>query len=288
MARVFLRALTKDYPSAPGRANTELSLSRPAGGADSDGMLKIVKDSVLKMSRSLGYDIVPLRETRERDFALHLGQLLSKLEIDCVFDVGANVGQYRDFLRDQVLYRGPIVSFEPVTRHVECLRDRARGDSDWHIEGYALGAEPGNLPINVMVSDQFSSFREPDHSRLSHYDTLNVTDHVETVAVHTLDAILPVLRKRLGFRRPYLKLDTQGFDLEVLRGGAASLAGMLALQTEASVIGVYKGSPSYTETIRYLEERGFDLTGLYTVSRDASLRLIEFDCVMINRQSVLH
>lgn len=251
-------------------------------------MLKIVKDSVLKVSRSLGYDIVPLRETRERDFALHLGQLLSKLEIDCVLDVGANVGQYRDFLRDQVLFRGPIVSFEPVTRHVECLRERARGESDWHIEGYALGAEPGTLPINVMVSDQFSSFREPDHSRLPHYDALNVTDHVETVAVHTLDAILPVLRKRLGFKRPYLKLDTQGFDLEVLRGGAASLSGMLALQTEASVIGVYKGSPSYTETIRYLEERGFDLTGLYTVSRDASLRLIEFDCVMINRQSAFH
>jgi hypothetical protein len=97
-----------------------------------------------------------------------------------------------------------------------------------------------------------------------------------------------VLRKRLGFKRPYLKLDTQGFDLEVLRGGDASLSGMLALQTEASVIGVYKGSPSYTETIHYLDQRGFDLTGLYTVSRDASLRLIEFDCVMINRQSALH
>lgn len=80
-------------------------------------MLKIVNDSVLKVSRSPGYDIVPLRETHERDFALHLGQLLSKLEIDCVLDVGANVGQYRDFLRDQVLYRGTIVSFEPVTRH---------------------------------------------------------------------------------------------------------------------------------------------------------------------------
>ncbi|MFM8535548.1 MAG: hypothetical protein ACKOEC_18485 [Acidimicrobiia bacterium] len=52
-------------------------------------MLKIVKDSVLKMSRSLGYDIVPLRETRERDFALHLGQLQSKLRdvaCDCIHD----------------------------------------------------------------------------------------------------------------------------------------------------------------------------------------------------------
>ena len=73
------------------------------------GMLKIVNDSVLKVSRSLGYDIVPLREMKERDFALHLRQLLDRLAIDCVLDVGANVGQYRDFLRDRVLYAGPIV-----------------------------------------------------------------------------------------------------------------------------------------------------------------------------------
>ena len=51
-------------------------------------MLKIVKDSVLKVSRSLGYDIVPLREMKERDFALHLRELLTHLRIDCVLDVG--------------------------------------------------------------------------------------------------------------------------------------------------------------------------------------------------------
>ena len=49
-------------------------------------MLKIVKDSVLRVSRSLGYDIVPLREMKERDFALHLGELLRSLVPD-VFHV---------------------------------------------------------------------------------------------------------------------------------------------------------------------------------------------------------
>src|SRR3954464_14816582 len=125
-------------------------------------MLKIVKDSVLKVSRSLGYDIVPLREMRERDFALHLGELLTHLEIDCVLDVGANIGQYHDFLRDKVLFEGPIVSLEPVSRHVALLKQRAVDDPRWHIEPYALGAKDGSLDINVMVSDQFSSFLEPE------------------------------------------------------------------------------------------------------------------------------
>ena len=71
--------------------------------------------------------------------------------------------------------------------------------------------------------------------------------------------------------------------MEVLRGGSDSLSTVLALQTEASVIGIYKGMPGYVDTIRYLDERGFDITGFYPVSRDSSLRLVEFDCVMINR-----
>jgi FkbM family methyltransferase len=246
-------------------------------------MLKIVKDSVLKVSRSFGYDIVPLREMRERDLALHLRELLTRLDIDCVLDVGANVGQYHDFLRERVLYEGPIVSFEPVSRHVELLRERAREDRDWHIEGYALGAKDGEMEINVMVSDQFSSFLEPDQTQLREFAELNVPSAKERVSVRTLDVVLPVLQERLGFDRPYLKLDTQGFDLEVLSGSSESLPGMRALQTEASVIGIYKGMPGYMDTIRYLDGRGFDLTGLYTVSRDSSLRLIEFDCVMINR-----
>jgi FkbM family methyltransferase len=246
-------------------------------------MLKIVKDSVLRVSRSMGYDIVPLREMKERDFALHLGELLTYLEIDCVLDVGANVGQYRDFLRDKVLFEGTIVSFEPVSHHVALLTQRAQADPHWHIEAYALGSQEGSLTINVMVSDQFSSFLEPDNSRIHDYDGLNVPCRTETVAVKTIDRVLPELRTRLGFKRPYLKLDTQGFDIEVLEGSHRSLGGILALQSEASVIGIYKGMPGYMETIGYLGGKGFDITGLYPVSRDRSLRLIEFDCVMINR-----
>jgi hypothetical protein len=93
----------------------------------------------------------------------------------------------------------------------------------------------------------------------------------------------PSCSERIGFDRPYLKIDTQGSDIEVLRGAGDSLPAVKALQTEASVIGIHKGMPQDIDTIRYLDERGFDITGLYPVSRDSALRLVEFDCVMINR-----
>ena len=84
--------------------------------------------------------------------------------------------------------------------------------------------------------------------------------------------VFPVLQERIGFGRPYLKIDTQGFDIEVLRGAGDSLPAVRALQTEASVRRIYKGMPRYTETIRYLDERGLDITGLYPVSWDSAQR----------------
>lgn len=246
-------------------------------------MLRPLKNWIRNTSRAMGYDIVPLRDVKDRDFAIHLGQLFRFLQIDCVLDVGANVGQYHDFLRDKVGYTGLIVSFEPVSRNVAVLEQRKQYDPKWEIVGHALGRNRGTLPIHVMKSDQFSSFLSPDNSAIPTFNGLNEASHTENVAVHRLDELLPELQRRHGFRNIYLKLDTQGFDLEVLGGATNVLPGILALQSEASIINIYEGMPGYMDTIRYLNACGFDISGLYPISRDPGMRLIEFDCVMINR-----
>lgn len=248
-------------------------------------MLRPLKNWIRNTSRALGYDIVPLRDIKDRDFAIHLGQLFRFLNIDCVLDVGANVGQYHDFLREKVGYQGLIVSFEPVSRNVTILQQRRMNDPKWEIVGHALGRNRGSLPIHVMKSDQFSSFLSPDNSAVPTFDGLNEASHTEIVAVHRLDEILPELQRRHGFRNIYLKLDTQGFDLEVLGGATAVLPSILALQSEASIINIYEGMPGYMDTIRFLNDCGFDISGLYPISRDPGMRLIEFDCVMINRHT---
>jgi hypothetical protein len=43
----------------------------------------------------------------------HLKQVFERFGVDCVFDVGANVGQYAELLRQRVGYRGEILSSEP-------------------------------------------------------------------------------------------------------------------------------------------------------------------------------
>ena len=51
----------------------------------------------------------------------HLRKLLAALKVDCVFDVGANVGQYASMLRHQAKYKGRIISFEPLSREFQEL-----------------------------------------------------------------------------------------------------------------------------------------------------------------------
>ncbi len=246
---------------------------------------KPVKDWIQQSCRMLGYEIVPLRDVKDRDFSIHLSQLFALLQIDCVLDVGANIGQYRDFLRSKVHYTGPILSFEPIARDVSILRERCAQDANWFVEGYALGPERGQMPLNVARSDQFSSFLEPDNTRTPAFASLNDVAHSEMVDVYPLNEVFSELQQRIGFRHPYLKLDTQGYDLEVLRGATAVLPAICALQTEASVIAIYRNMPDYKKTIGLLNECGFELTGLYPVSRDECLRVIELDCVMLNGQA---
>jgi FkbM family methyltransferase len=240
------------------------------------------KDAAQKIVRSLGYEVVPTAALEHHAFARHLDRVFRDLGIDSVLDVGANRGQYRDFLRHRVGFSGWIVSFEPVPHNAALLRERATSDPRWVIQGYALGSQDAALPMNIMQPDFLSSFRRPDASKLRLYTERDVFDHVEAVAVRRLDLVLAELRHSYPLANPYLKLDTQGFDLEVIRGASSTLPTVRALQTELSVRPFYQNAPSYREMLDALTERGFEITALCPVGRDDQLRVIEFDCVMIN------
>jgi FkbM family methyltransferase len=234
----------------------------------------------------LGYVLVPawrMETLAQSDF---LGRLFKALDIDCVIDVGANRGQFRDYLRANVGYRGSIVSFEPIPEHVDELRARARSDPRWRIEARALGAVAGRAYFNVMMKTGFSSFLEPDHRHAAQWAESNRVARRVEVEIGTLDVELPLLQRELGFRSPYLKLDTQGYDLEVVRGGRSAMPAIAALQTEASIRPIYKGMPTFDQTIRELQDAGFEVSGVFPTNYEAFPQLLEIDCHMVARRLI--
>jgi hypothetical protein len=78
-------------------------------------------------------------------------------------------------------------------------------------------------------------------------------------------------------------MDTQGYDLEVFTGLGNSYESIFALQSEMSVIPIYDDMPHLTESIKFYEKAGFEIAGTYPVCLEKStLRIIEFDCFMVN------
>jgi hypothetical protein len=82
-------------------------------------------------------------------------------------------------------------------------------------------------------------------------------------------------------RNIYLKIDTQGYDMEVLRGAEGVLPQIKGAQTEVSFIPIYDGMPHYIESIREFEARGFRVVDIMPVSRDdGELLMVEMDCIL--------
>ena len=236
--------------------------------------------------RRIGYQAVPTAFVSSLGLSNHLKKLFESQGVDTVWDVGANRGQYYRFLRNSVGFKGSILSFEPLSELNGRLSEKSKQDPDWHVFPFALGEKNEQLAINVMQSNDMSSFLSPDSNHTDRFRDSNKPVKTEMVEVKCLNDIYEEISKKYGARKSYLKMDTQGFDLNVIKGGAEVISNYIALQTEASVLPLYEGMPDYRETISYLNSIGFELSGVYPVTVDEKLRLIEFDCVMVNVNKV--
>lgn len=242
-----------------------------------------MKEFVKSIARSLGYEILTYSYASELLPKHHLRKIFSAAAIACVVDVGANLGQFRDFLRNAVGFRGWILSFEPVAKHVEVLHKRAKADHQWKIFHLALGDTNATAEMNVTAGGPLSSFLEPLPAPQTKLGPAMQVQRREIVQVRTLDSIRSEIERECPLARTYLKLDTQGYDLKIINGATEALRHIPALQTELSFLPIYKGMPSFQEVLPHLQQLGFDVTGLFPVSRDGLLRAREFDCVMIRR-----
>jgi FkbM family methyltransferase len=246
----------------------------------------MLKTAVGDFLRKRGYHVFRSDYLDKANLSLHLRHLLMTQKVDCIFDVGANKGQYYSFLREAVGFRGLVISFEPVKRLHDLLQAQAAADPKWIVYGCALGRTTGTASFNVMKGDQLSSFRTPSTNSTDRFHVSNTVAAVEQVVVRTLDEVYDETAGQHRFSRPYLKIDAQGFDLEVAKGGDQRLGEFVGLQCEASFLPLYEGAPTFDETQAFFRARGFAPSAYFPVATDQRLRLIDCDCVFVNPQRI--
>jgi FkbM family methyltransferase len=222
--------------------------------------------------------LIPEWRAVQLDEERHLGRLLNHLGIDCVFDVGANVGQFGQMLRRYVGYTGRIISFEPNPTAFQPLQKAASGDPLWHVENFALGASSGMAEFHAYESSLLGSFHAFSDS--THAPDSMASSHLQ-IPVQTLEDFLPRARQTYGFSRPYLKLDTQGFDLEVAKGAGGRMAEFLGVQTEVAFQNIYENAPSFGESLAFFQSRGFVLSRLVPIHDIHFPDLVEMDAMFV-------
>ena len=213
----------------------------------------------------------------------HVAAVLDQYRVNLVIDVGANRGQYAKRLR-RAGYRGRIASFEPVPDVFARLREAAAGDPRWSVHPFALGSEETETSMHV-VPGTLSSVLAPTDFGAQRYAQLR-EPAAQPIRVRRLDAVLDELTAGLQAPRVYLKLDTQGYDVEVFRGAGARVREFVGMQSEVALMRIYEGMPRLPEALALYEGSGFEVTALYPVSREtATARVLEFDCVMVRAEA---
>ena len=230
---------------------------------------------IKRSMRAMGYDVVRL--PGPETLGAHLIKLFRLLGIDCVLDVGAHHGEYGQLLLNHG-YGGEIISFEPISQNLSVVRERASNYSRWTVHGHALGAIDGELAINITSGTDLSSFLRPNNYIAERLPRLSFVCRSENVPIRRLDSIFNAIAAN---KCVFLKMDTQGFDLEVIAGASGCLQHIAGLQSEMSAIPMYEGMPDYLESLSTLSALGFRPSAVFPVSRTAKLCLEEFDCVML-------
>lgn len=211
-----------------------------------------MKKLVKQLLQRLGYDVQRLPTDpivrQQRD-------LFSKYGINLVFDIGANVGQYGQRLR-KMGFGGQIVSFEPLPDAFARVKAIADIDPAWTVVHTAMGNFIGETQINVSQNSYSSSILEvlPVHVESA---PESVYTHQITVPLQTVDSLIDRYYKESS--RLYIKIDTQGFEKEVLEGSLLSLNKITAFQMELSLVPLYKGEMLMYEMVDLLREHGFKL-----------------------------
>ena len=235
------------------------------------------------MSVSSQNQTAPAKKTKELN--AQLVAILQHHRIDTVLDVGANIGQYGQRLRDWG-YDGRIISFEPLASAHEQLSTRSAPDPDWVVAPrMAIGDRDGEIDIQVSAETDMSSIL-PQNELLQKISPTSAIQTPERAPIHKLDTVAKDYVNGEG--RAFMKVDTQGFEPQVLDGSETLLRELVGVQLEMSLVPLYRGECDYRAMIARLEALGLTLHLVLPGYFERKLaRMVEIDGVFVREDDAV-
>ena len=219
-----------------------------------------MKSLFKKIFHILGYELNKIQDShvsvnKENTFPWIFSSLLEKHRIDVVFDIGANNGTWANELRDSG-YKKRIISVEPQYDIFKQLEKRADSDNDWDIFHCAIGEKETSMKLNIANNTLSSSLLKMTDKHII-ADTNSSYLKTEEVPVRRIENLAKeILPKNYN---AFLKIDTQGFEKQVLDGSKGILKNIKGLQVEMSFDELYEGELTFSTMLDYIKGLGFTL-----------------------------
>lgn len=205
--------------------------------------------------RTCGYDVRRFRPDESE--AAQVVQALKIADINLVFDIGANTGQFARDIR-QAGYDERIVSFEPLSSARAKLLAAAEHDPAWSIHDQAaLGDSAGEVSIHVAANSVSSSVLPMLGAHVSAAPESAYVG-IERVPVQRLDDIASDYLSPASSNL-FIKIDAQGFEWQILDGAPDALGHARGLLCELSLVPLYEGQRLWREIVDRLHDEGFAL-----------------------------
>ncbi len=181
---------------------------------------------------------------------------LEKAGIQTVIDVGAHTGSFAYAVRS-FLPQAKFYSFEPLADcYLILIRNLHRGGR-FQAFNVALGDEQGETTMQRSEFSPSSSILLMAETHKQAFPWTTKTEPVP-IRIQRLDDFREQLRLE---RKVLLKIDVQGYEMEVLRGGVNTLAEIDYINVECSFQVLYEGQASFDQVYRFLTAHGFEYAG---------------------------
>jgi FkbM family methyltransferase len=218
------------------------------------------------------------------DFTYRVVRLMQSYGIDTIFDIGANRGEYTIEVL-QKGYTGKIVCFEPVKTSYSMLRsniDKLK-NSKLQLVNIGLGDFDGEASMNISANLNSSSILPMLDSHRNAAPDSHYIDS-EKVIIRRFDSIIDDYHSGGNL---FLKIDTQGYEMKILRGATNSFHKITGIQLETSLVPLYDGESLVYDTMNFMIGKGFKLMGLIPgFTNRATGQLLQADCIFFKDKLV--
>lgn len=198
-----------------------------------------------------------------------------------VWDIGANKGQW-SYVLSQIVDLEQAVLFEPQSGLHRKLEGLDLGGTQKSIFKCALGESQGEMKLSggspsASLLDASSNQHE--------FFPGSFHDESEIVSIKRLDDIY---QQNDLLAPDLIKIDVQGYELNVLRSGIEVLSETKFLVVELSFRDFYIGQPPLWKLIKFLDEQGFVLVdyGYALRAKSHPEEILQIDGIFMNRKLV--